>query len=285
MLTSYQAIYDFGFDKDFLKKDRQLGQNVFIDDVNIYDEYDADLISMKPISPQVNRNIYKSLGRHTYKINTFRFGESGLELKFYIGGYTHQDAQNNVNQLLRLFINRSVMLQTDESDYEYICVLESYDYEYTNVDFYYILTMNVNAIKRLPLIKYDLDSSFFTDSASVQYSFENIGIIESGIDIIVRSSGDDRFTIRCSREKDDATNSITFTSLSTSNYFYKIGGLDGLIYRSNSIDFVTNTNVFLNTDLVNFPVVKPGTNNITFVQNSVGQIKQARIQFYQTFLI
>ena len=78
---------------------------------------------------------------------------------------------------------------------------------------------------------------------------------------------------------------ISFTDLSTSNYYYKIGGLDGVVYRSGNSDFNSPVNVFLNTDLVDFPIVKPGENSLEFIQQAVGQIKSASISFYPTFVV
>ena len=43
----YKEIYDYGYDKNFLFKDKQLGQNVIINGKNAYDEFNADLIAVR----------------------------------------------------------------------------------------------------------------------------------------------------------------------------------------------------------------------------------------------
>lgn len=284
VIDSYKEIYHFGYDKNFLFKDRQLGQNTFVNNKNIYDEFDADLISITPSVPAIEKNIYKSIGRHTYKINTFNIGNNGLELKFYIGGHTQQEAELNINKLLSEFIDKSALVKTDSIDFEYVCVIESFDTEYTGVEFYYLVTIVVNAIKRLPIVKYDFGSNFFSSTEDVVITFENSGITNSGLDIVVRFSGGSSFTVSC-LTKTNKTSEINFTDLSTSNYYYKIGGLDGVVYRAGNSDFNSPVNVFLNTDLVDFPIVKPRENILWFTQQTAGQIKSASVSFYPTFIV
>lgn len=284
VIDSYKEIYHFGYDKNFLFKDRQLGQNTFVNNKNIYDEFDADLISITPSVPAIEKNIYKSLGRHTYKINTFNIGNNGLELKFYIGGHTQQEAELNVNKLLSEFIDNSALVKTDGIDFEYVCVIESFDTEYTGVEFYHLVTIVANAIKRLPVVKYDFGSNFFSSTEGAAITFENSGIVNSGLDIVVRFSGGSSFTVSC-LTKTNKISEISFTGLSTSNYYYKIGGLDGVVYRSGNSGFNSPVNVFLNTDLVDFPIVKPGENSLEFIQQTAGQIKSVSVSFYPTFIV
>lgn len=283
-MNRYKEIYDFGFDKDFLFKDKQLGINTLINGVNAYDAFNADSISMSIIPPKVEKNIYKSLGKQDYKINTFKLGDGGLDIRYYIGGHTQQEAQINVNKLIREFVDKTAIIKTDETDFEYICVLESFTSEYTGVEFYYLVTLTLNAVKRLPLVTYDFAASYFSSNATVTCDFENTGMIQSGLDIILRFGGSTGFEIDYKNEK-GKTQEVVFTSLSTSNYYYKIGGLDGVVYRAGNINFATPTNVFSKSDLVDFPVVKSGENSVTFVQNTAGNIKQAKIQFYPTFML
>lgn len=284
VIDSYKEIYHFGYDKNFLFKDRQLGQNTFVNDKNIYDEFDADLISITPSVPAIEKNIYKSIGRHTYRINTFNMGNNGIELKFYIGGHTQQEAELNVNKLLSEFIDKTALVKTDGIDFEYVCVIESFNTEYTGVEFYHLVTIVANAIKRLPVVKYDFGSGFFSSVEDVIITFENNGIVNSGLDIVIRFSGGNSFTVSC-LTKTNKISEISFTDLSTSNYYYKIGGLDGVVYRSGNSGFNSPVNVFLNTDLVDFPIVKPGENSLEFIQQTAGQIKSASVSFYPTFIV
>lgn len=285
MISQYQEIYDFGYDKNFLFKDKQLGQNVIVNGKNVYDEFDADLISVMPVSPTIEKSVYKSLGKYNYKINTFRVGDNGLELKFYVGGHTYQEAQINVNQLINEFVNKVAIVKIDESDFEYVCSLESFGSEFTGVEFYYLVTINVIAVKRLPIVTLNYGSTYFTEDTTVQIPFENAGVVESGLDIIVRFGGTASFEID-HKKAGGNIQTLHFTNLSTSNYYYKVGGLDGVVQRAGNIAITSSvTNVFLKTDLIDFPVVNAGQNNITFVQNAVGNIKQVRLQFYPTFLV
>ena len=280
----YREVYDYGYDKNFLFKDRQLGQNVIINGKNAYDEFDADLITMATLPPQIDKNIYKSLGRHKYNINTFAVGDNSLELMFYVGGHTHQEAQVNVNKLIQEFIDNVVIIKADESDFEYVCVIDSYNSEYTQVEFYYLVNITVSAVKRLPLVTLNYDSTSFSENTEVEFTFNNSGAINSGLDIIVRFGGDTSFAINC-KCKTGKINLINFTNISSSTYYYKVGGLDGVVHRAGNTAFSTFVNVFLNTDLVDFPIVKPGENVIKFIQNSTSKIKSVSLQFYPTFVI
>ena len=283
-MNLHNEIYNFGYDRNFLFKDKQLGQNVIVDGVNVYDKFDADNISVSQIAPSINKDVFKNLGKTGYNINTFSLDHSGMELKFYVGGHTYNEAQLNVNGLIKQFINKVTIVKMDESDFEYICVLDSFSSEYTGVEFYYLVTIVVVAIKRLPMITIDLNSSYFSSESEVEYEFENEGVVESGIDIIVRFGGDTTFTIRT--WNDGLPNDITFSDLSTSNYFYKIGGQNGVVQRSSNIAITSSvTNVFLKTDLIDFPIVNSGTNRIKFIQSEPGKIKQARLQYYPVFYI
>lgn len=285
MFSPYQEIYEFGYDKNFLYKDRQLGQNAIVNGINVYDEFDADLISVMPVSPAIEKSVYKSLGKYNYKINTFHVGDNGLELKFYIGGHTYQEAQINVNRLINEFVNKVAIAKFDESDFEYVCSLESFGSEFTGVEFYYLVTINVIAVKRLPIVTLDYGSTYFTEDTTVQLSFENEGVVESGLDVIVRFGGTSSFEVD-HKKAGGNMQTLHFTDLSTSNYYYKIGGLDGVVQRASNVVITSSvTNVFLKTDLIDFPIVDAGQNNITFVQNAAGNIKQVKLQFYPTFLI
>ena len=283
-MSIYKEIYDYGYDKNFLFKDRQLGQNVIINDKNVYDEFDADLITAATLPPQIDKSIYKSLGKHKYNINTFNVGGNSLELMFYVGGHTYQEAQLNVNKLIQEFIDNTVIIKLDESDFEYVCVIDSYKSEYTQVEFYYLVTIIASAVKRLPLVKLDYGSTYFTENTEVEFTFNNNGVINSGLDIIIRFGGDTSFTINC-KGKAGKTNLINFTNISSSNYYYKVGGIDGVVHRAGNTAFSTFINVFLNTDLIDFPIVKPGDNIVKFIQNSTGKIKSVSLQFYPTFVI
>ena len=283
-MPTYKEIYDYGYDKNFLFKDKQLGQNVIINGKNAYDEFDADLIAVRLTPPSFDKSIYKSLGKHKYNINMFGIGNSLLELTFYVGGHTHMQSQLNTNKLVQEFIDNIVVIKLDESDFEYVCVIDDYKCEYTQVDFYYFVTITASAIKRLPIVKYDFGSNSFSSVEDVIITFENSGIINSGLDIVVRFSGGNSFTINC-LTKTNRISEINFTDLSTSNYYYKIGGLDGVVYRSGNSNFNSPVNVFLNTDLVDFPIVKPGENSLEFIQQTAGQIKSASISFYPTFIV
>ena len=75
---------------------------------------------MKISISKIDKNIYKSLGRHKYNINTFAVGDNSLELMFYVGGHTHQEAQVNVNKLIQEFIALWKELNSSISEYSIV---------------------------------------------------------------------------------------------------------------------------------------------------------------------
>lgn len=263
----------------------KLGRSVTINLENSYDEYRADLISTDIITPKVNKTQYKEVGKQGYKINTFSFGDSGLVLRFYVDGISINDARNNINKLIQQFSeNETVSIRfADEPNVEYICVLDSYNVEYTGVDFYYLLTINVSAIKRGTSSSIQFGASTFSSNTEVECTFQNTGFVKSGLDIIVRFGGSDSFKV--TYFIDGVANEVNLSNLSTSTFYYKIGGKKGEVLRGSSSTFSNATNEFLNSDVINFPVANVGENRVIFNQNTAGNIKSVMLEFYPLYYI
>ena len=64
-------IDDTLYDYNFLKSDKKLGLTVIIDGVNVYDKCNADLIDYEVVPATINKDIYKHLGKHDYRLNSF----------------------------------------------------------------------------------------------------------------------------------------------------------------------------------------------------------------------
>lgn len=259
---------------------RQLGDSVTINGKNIFDNYSADFINMEYTPANEKYNFHRHVGGHMFVVNNYTRQNANRTLRFYVGGESLEEAQINVNKLFSDMSGQFV-LKVDDTEFEYSCVTTGKLVEYTGVDYYYLVTVTADVIKRYGLVGRQFNQ---VNKTSYPIQIWNSGVAPSGINIIIKASGDFGVTFYDGDKKIYRT--VSFVGLDNAPLYYKIGGLDGTVQCADDNEFQSNvSNVFGKTNLIVFPQVQPGFNEITITQANIGTIGEIEIQFYPTFIM
>lgn len=274
------SIYGGSCDSNFYLWDNQLGYPVFVNNKNLYNYCNADLIEYKIKPIDISYDIFKKIGKYSYIINSYKDGNGGIEFSFYVGGRTTTESILNVNRLIFEFKNNMpVVVKIGDSDFEYVCVMVDVTVSYTQVQNYYKVNLSAIAIKRFPMVEL-----IYTAGQIVpEIYFYNVGMVDSGLLVFWKSSKIGS-TIKFAYGH-DYYNTITVSNANL-YYYHVIDGLDGKVLSgsSNSSTFENYTNNFINTDLVQFPIVSPGENKVKFTQ-AEGDVTNLILRYYPTFLV
>lgn len=259
---------------------RQLGDSVTINGKNIFDNYSADFIDMEYTPANEEYNFHRHIGNHTFVVNNYTRQNTNRTLRFYIGGESLEEAQLNIDKLFGEMSGQFV-LKIDNTDFEYSCITTEKLAEYTGVDYYYMVTVTADVIKRYGLINRHFGQ---INKTAYQIQLWNSGVVPSGINIIAKASGDFGVIFYDGDKKIYRT--VSFSGLSNTPMYYKIGGLDGTVQSASDIDFQLDvSNVFGKTNLIMFPQVQPGFNELTITQPNVGIVSEIAVQFYPVFVM
>lgn len=270
-------IDDTLYDYNFLKSDKKLGLTVIVDGVNVYDKCNADLIDYEVVPATINKDIYKHLGKHDYRLNSFSLGEMLLNLSFYLGADTQHNAFMNLNNLLSLFLNKIPIIKIGDTDFEYVCVIESSDVVHTTVKHYYKVDLVLNAIKRLSLVSLTFDNT--TSTKKIKYS----GSIPCGINIVFVTNKNNS-TVRFKLNDGEQ---YTFYKTNEDYNTFNIDGIKGKILAATSYNnYVSGNTVnwFLNTDIIDFPKLVYGENTLQIL-TQLSDIQNIKVEYYPLFVI
>ena len=238
----------------FYKFDKRVGSACNINGKSAYASFGADLKELQPITGGVVTEFTRTVGKSNLRVNNQKFDVSGLTVVFYVGGQTKQSCYINTSNLIEEC--KDCIITTDEDNFEYVAVLTNYNVVETGIDFYNEVTLTFSAVKRLALVK----TVFDTGNGSVF----NLGNVTSGMKITITPKADlSTFMI----------NGITIKNL-TANMPFIIDGLQGEV-------LCNGINRFLDTDLIEFPKVKPGKNQIGVSNTNV----TVEVSYYPTFII
>lgn len=267
---------------DFSALRQRLGYEVTVNGKSLFENYSADFIDMEIVPIKFEYNFYRNVGRSKFMINNVTNEPSKRKLKFYVGGESIELAQLNVDNMIKDMLNEFV-LKIDDTDFEYSCVLTTEaEVEYTGVDYYYLVVLEVNVVKRYSLVRVHFDSF---DSVEKELVFWNDGVISSGLDIIVKSNGPG-FSLNYFNESKNIYRTVTLNNLSTGQAYYKIGGIDGVVLKDSVDSFDNNPeNIFGKSNLISFPIAKSGENKIVVNQNSVGIVTEVELVYYPVFIV
>lgn len=247
------------WDEGVVYSGERKGYEVFIDGISAFSEYNADLIEKVEVPPTFTRSFARGLGNSSLRLDGVTKGFLNVRLSFYVGGDSITKSLVNVSALARAF-KRCVFFVENEK-FEYDAILADVSYSYTGVCFFHKVVIGLTCVRRLPLVTLSLPSGglFYNDGdddSGLRFSFEMSGSVES-------------FTLR----------GITFTGL-TQGSSYVVDGISGA-FTENGV------NAFKKTDIIEFPKVSPGLNEIV-VGNTpeTGSLCQnLTVEFYPTFLL
>lgn len=244
--------------------DRRLGDICIINDKDVYEHFNADLLSFSLVSGSLSQDTLSSVGKHNFTLLYQDYVSGSLEISFYVGGANRNDRDINCSRLLREC--KTCIIKREEEDFEYASILDSFEIEETGVDYWNLVKLKLLSVKRYSLVRHKIVSELCKVSAQgIEYTFENIGTISSGLRIIVVSSVEKQSVI---------VNGITVDNL-LSNKYYVIDGINGIVTED-------GINCYAKTDLLEFPKVEPGTNafRISTLENM-----EVYIEFYPVFMI
>lgn len=239
---------------DFYQVDQRLGSVCTINGKSAYGLFNADLKQIEPLSGAISTNFSKALGASGLYVNSYEIETGGIRAIFYVGGAYKEDCYINTSNLIAEC--QSCTIKTDEDNFEYVAVLTGYTVTETGVNFYNEVELTFSAIKRLPMV-----TRVFDGGNGV---VKNLGSIPSGVKLVVTPKVDiASMTI----------NGITVNDLA-SGLPFTIDGLVGEV-KCNGI------NRFLDTDLIEFPKVYPGDNEIKSSNTNV----EVEVSYYPTFIV
>lgn len=242
-----------------------LGGFVTFDGVNVFQKYDADLVSYTISQGSVSTTYRRASGKSSFHMYNFDFNASTMTLHFYVHGFSQDNAMMKVNGLVGAAKNPIIKFIDDEPDFEYATMLDSYSVSYTEVEWYYDVTMVMKAIRRMKL-------RTVTASSATSVSFDNPGTIASGAKLdVVRAELDKNVHLSLNFGDPEVSQDIAIKEM-IGNVNFVIDGIDGKVSDRNGV------NKILQTDLVKFPKVKAGRNRL----NSNKPLSWV-ISFYPTF--
>lgn len=238
--------------------DVKIGSTCTINGVDAYDSFKADLVSITPTPGNVE-SVYSVIGaKSKIDLHDMDISTGSLGVKFYVYGDTKNDMKLNTSRLLSSCSN--CVISTDEDQFEYECVYNGCEIEFSEIEWYNIVTISFIAICRLPLESRTANGTFI--------SIKNDGAVQSGC----------RITFESETELDEITIAGIKVEDVHANQKLCIDGIDGEVVRIDGAG--TKINAFGDTDMIDFPKVQPGQNDFTS-----SKPVSWRIEWYPLFLI
>lgn len=232
----------------------RIGSVCTINDKDVYTLFNADLKELIPAAGSITVDFSKALGASSLQVVNHKFETGGINAIFYVGGATKEECYVNTSNLIAECQN--CIIKTDEDRFEYAAVLTTYNVVETGVEYFNEVNLTFGVIKRLPMV-----TNTFTSGRG---TFQNTGSVESGM----------RITITPNVALTTITvNGITIKNLTRNNPFV----IDGLVGEV----MCNGVNRFLDTDLIEFPKVLPGSNTVEASNTSV----TIEVAYYPTFIV
>lgn len=234
--------------------DKCLGGVCTINDKNVYSLFGADLKELAPTAGKITVDFTEVLNKSNLSVNNYRIETGGIKMIFYVAGKRSEDCYINTSNLIAEC--RNCIIRTDRDRFEYIAVLLSFNVKETGVNFYNEVTLDFGVIKRFPLTVHTFHNG--------QGSFRNVGSLVSGAKLTIVSKYDHAVL---------TVNGITLYNVIADDVFV-IDGLAGTVTRN-------GVNCFMQTNLIDFPKVQPGINNVDISDDDV----TVSIAYYPTFVV
>lgn len=237
----------------YIECDRQVGDLVTVDGIDVYRSFNADLKEYKVEPGTLTVDYQQRIG----KSGLLLFGSEStpklLTLAFYIGGEDEDEAQINAERLIQSCA-RECVIRIGPSRFEYDALLSGAPtVENTGVQCYLLVTLVLYAVRRMPLVSVDFNAATLR--------LENPGAVASGLRIIL---------IPTQKITSMQVGDVTVKDLAA-NIPFIVDGLSGTITADGE-------NRFADTDLTDFPKIYPGENEFT-----LSQAVPATLEYYPTF--
>lgn len=238
----------------------QLGTICYINNVNSFTSFNADLVERYTEPHTLVRNLTKIVGGHAILHGYENYSIGLMNLKFYVYGDGSTDvekrtsSEKNASKLINA-MNECVLTFSDDS-FQYPAGVTEYTIANTGINEWTEVNVKVACVKRL--------ASLSTTISGTTGTIINEGSIKSGAKITATiSSGSFSMT-------DMSGKQISCSGLDNGTLI--INGLEGSIK-------LNNVNVFNKTNIYEFPIIVPGVNTIYFSQAN------CTIEYYPLFLL
>ena len=239
-----------GYNPQFYSDDSQVGDKCFLDGKDAYIDFNADLKTFQVIPGKISSDYSKGIGRSDFNLFHYESEPMALTIEFYVGGASEEETQSNISNLLNTA--KQCIIRKENDVFEYASVLTEQESEDTEVEPYYLVTCKFVTIRRKPIVRIMLEQS------SIIF---NDGNTSSGMCIqITPTKNIETYTI--------AGASIFGLRAGTT---YIIDGMQGRVTAN-------GVNYFSHTDIIEFPKIKPGKNEITMSEDM-----PVTISFYPVF--
>lgn len=244
--------------------DRCLGGSLKIGSKNAYTEYNADVYDISYAGGSLDQSYEKKVGKSSFDVYHSEFTTQTLTLSLYVGGIDKNDAFFNVNKLIADARDCEIEYE-DEDKYEFASVLTGFEVEFTDIEWFYSVVLTFEAIRRMPKV-------VAKANLTKKIEFVNFGTVTSGAKITISSdSSIDDLAIGC-YDRYGNGQTINITKL-TANKSFVIDGINGEVLED-------GINEFKKTDMVLFPMVIPGSNEVT-----ASSAVNFEIEYYPTYEI
>lgn len=239
--------------KTYIERDRQVGQLVTVDGIDVYRAYNADLKEHRVEPGKLTVDYQQRIGRSGFLLFNNDSDPKILTMAFYVGGEDDDEAQINAERLIQSCA-RECVICIGSSRFEYAALLSAAPTEEdTGVQCYLLVTLVLYAVRRLPLV------SVHFNAAALR--LHNPGAVASGLRIILTPA---------KKITSMQIGDITVKELAAGVPFV-IDGLSGTVAADGE-------NRFADTDLTEFPQIQPGENEII-----LSQAVPATLEYYPTY--
>lgn len=239
------------YNKQYYNEDRRVGDQCFFDGTDTYIHFNADLKSFLFHPGQITVDTGRSVGLENIARYRGEADPAELTLEFYVGGPSYEATQTNISNL---FLAAEQCIIRREGDiFEYAAVLTDREVEDTEVEPYHLVTCTFAAVRRKPL------STIYTEK-----------------DIVIFNEGNTKSGARISFTATKACESFQVMGITLNGIqkgkTYVIDGMKGRVTAD-------GINYFANTDLIDFPKILPGKNEI-----HLSESMPVMVSFYPVFL-
>ncbi|MBU9735804.1 hypothetical protein [Diplocloster agilis] len=229
----------YDYNSFYSSQDKCVGEKCFINNKECYLEYNADLVSFHIQPGGISNQYIIQTGQSSFLDFGGTTEPKTATVEFYVGGASDEQAHENISNLF--LACKECILKRELHRFEYPALLTGKNVEETGVEPYYLVTLDFIVVQRLPLVSADISEP------AIIY---NEGNIPSGVRYILKPP------INISFFK---INGIKVTNLHAGKNFI-IDGISGKITENGN-------NRFAATDIIDFPKILPGKNEINMSYN------------------
>lgn len=242
----------YEYNQEFYSSDRRVGEQFLANSKDVYDLYNADLISfvIQPADREIDFDVLCGMGG--FRVFSDKTSYKKATAEFYVGGANTDETLLNISNLTKLL--RNCVIHKGDSLLEYPALLINVaEIEDTDVEYFARVKYELAVVVRMPLVSVSISGS---------QEIYNPGNTASGV----------RYTIRPTK----AITSFTIAGITIKDLAagatYIIDGIVGKITKNGA-------NYFQKTNLINFPKIGSGDFKV-----QMSESVSVTVEFYPVFI-